>query len=181
MLVLFGKGASGKDTVLDKLCSSYSFRKIITYTTRPPRKGEKDGVTYHFITKEEFEEKIRGDFFAEYATYTVADGSVWYYGSSIEDIEDASEKDAIILTPNGVRNIKNKIKNLNCKIIYVYANEDTIRKRMAKRKDKEENARRIEHDRADFKGVEELADRIFYNNNGQDIDELCEKIAKYCD
>lgn len=49
----------------------------ISFTTRPPRPGEKNGVDYFFISRSEFEEKIRQDQWAEWAK--VHDH---YYGTS---------------------------------------------------------------------------------------------------
>ncbi len=40
MIILLGKTASGKDTILNRLAENYSYKKLITYTTRPMRKGE---------------------------------------------------------------------------------------------------------------------------------------------
>ena len=61
------------------------YSRIVRYTTRPIRKGEKQGVTYHFITKEEFNQKIEEGFFAEYQSYNTEFG-IWYYGTSFEDL-----------------------------------------------------------------------------------------------
>ncbi len=48
-----------------------------SHTTRSPRPGEKNGVDYHFVTKEKFEEMIKNDEFIEYEkNYTN------YYGTS---------------------------------------------------------------------------------------------------
>ena len=51
--VLIGKSATGKDTLYRKLLEDarIDFRPIITYTTRPIRKGEQNGVEYFFRTK----------------------------------------------------------------------------------------------------------------------------------
>ena len=40
MIVIIGKTASGKDLIVKKLCNDYGYNKIVTYTTRPMRKGE---------------------------------------------------------------------------------------------------------------------------------------------
>ena len=50
MLILIGKTASGKDTILNQLVKKHGYKKIVTYTSRPMRKGEKQDVTYHFIS-----------------------------------------------------------------------------------------------------------------------------------
>ena len=59
ILVICGKTASGKNLVRDILVEKYNYNPIITYTSRPPRKGEKQDITYHFISTDEFIEKIK--------------------------------------------------------------------------------------------------------------------------
>lgn len=176
MIVIIGKTASGKDTLLNLLVSKYKFKKCITYTTRPKRFGEKQGKTYHFISDEEFKNKIENGFFAEWKAYNTEFGK-WYYGSSVEDLENADDNTVIILTPDGYRDVMGKLKN-KPKSIYIYANNTTIRERLVRRGDNQEEAkRRLEHDNADFKGVENEVDKIFYNNLDTNIYWLAEKIV----
>ena len=59
---------SGKTTLVRKLIASFSdLRFSVSYTTRAPRGGERDGVDYHFVTRGEFQEKIRSEEFLEWA------------------------------------------------------------------------------------------------------------------
>lgn len=176
--VLVGKTCSGKTTIANELINSYKFKRIITYTTRPVRKGEKDGTDYHFISLEEFNKKVKEGFFAEWKSYSTIDG-VWFYGTALEDLENADENTIVILTPNGYRDIKNKLKN-KFKCIYVYANNHTIEKRLIMRGDnKDEAKRRLEHDNEDFKDFEYEADKIFYNNYETDINTVIERVLNF--
>ena len=175
--ILLGRTASGKDTIVSKLIKS-GCKRIVTYTSRPMRKKEKNGETYHFVTKEEFEALIQSGFFAEWRSYDTVDG-VWYYGSSI-DSYDTDEDRIIILNPDGFSKIKNILEPEKVKSIYVYSNIGTIRNRLKKRGDKKEEAeRRIEHDLIDFKGLENEVDKIVYNNEDNDIDDVVQKILSY--
>ena len=179
MLILMGKTASGKNLVRDQLVEKYHFSPIITYTTRPMRKDEKQDVTYHFISTDEFLEKINDGFFAEWKDYVTNDG-LWYYGTALEDIENADNKSVIILTPQGYRDIKEKLPDKNIACIYLYENIDTMRKRLSKRgDDPKEVERRIKSDLEDFKNFESEADKIVYNNDGTDIDEVIKKILDF--
>lgn len=178
MLCLVGKTASGKDLIIKELTSKHDFKKMVTYSTRPKRKGEKDGVTYHYISEEDFLKKIDEGFFAEWKSYDTEFGK-WYYGSAIEDYEKADDKTVIILTPDGYRDIVEKLSNRPT-AIYIYANNATIKKRLLKRgDDKNEAQRRLEHDNEDFKGIENEVDRIVYNNDGTDINEVVDKILEF--
>lgn len=177
MVIIMGKTSSGKDTVVNELISKHGFRKCVTYTTRPMRDGEKQGITYHFITEDDFKQKIREDFFAEYKSYDTEFG-IWYYGVALEDVENADDKTVIILTPDGYSVIK-KVKN-KPKSIYIYANNSTIKERLINRGDDPKEAqRRLEHDNIDFKGVETEVDKIVYNNKGSNINDVVNKILKY--
>lgn len=179
ILIICGKTASGKDKTVDELVLKHGFKKVITYCTRPMRKGEKQDVTYHYISEEEFRQKIEDGFFAEWKSYDTEFGT-WYYGSALEDLENADDKSVIILTPEGYRDVKRNLPNKNITAIYIYANNATIKIRLMKRKDNEKEAdRRLEQDNEDFKGVENEVDKIVYNNYDTDIDDVVNKILEY--
>ena len=175
ILVICGKTASGKNLVRDILVEKYNYNPIITYTSRPPRKGEKQDITYHFISDEEFKRKIDEGFFAEWKSYVTNDG-LWYYGSALEDCVNATDNDVIILTPDGVRDLKKN--GVNAIVIYLYSNLNTIKHRLKFRGDDlKEVERRISSDIKDFKNAEMLADRIAYNNLNDNIDSVVENIV----
>lgn len=178
IIILIGKTASGKDKIVNELISKYGFKKVITYTTRPMRKGEKPDITYHFITEEDFKQKINKGFFAEYKTYDTEFG-VWYYGTAFDDLKKADDKTVIIITPNGYKDIIGKLENKPLSI-YIYANNTTIKKRMLQRGDnKNEAQRRLIHDNKYFKGIESEVDKIIYNNDGANIHNVVDKILKF--
>ena len=178
ILVICGKTASGKDTVVKELVEKHGFHKIPTYTTRPKRKGEKDGITYYFISEEDFKQKVKDRFFTEWKVYNTKFGD-WYYGSALEDLKNADDKSVIILTPQGFRDIEYNIRNQEIIPIYLYANNETIKKRLLKRGDNPDEAeRRILHDNEDFKGFEKEVNRIVYNNYDDNIDIVINKILQ---
>lgn len=177
MLVILGKTASGKDAIVNELVNKYGYKKTITYTTRPIRKGEILDVTYHYISEQEFLEKVHEGFFAEYKAYKTEEG-IWYYGSSLHDYANADEKTVIILTPIGLKDVL-KLK-IDFSSIYVYSNQTTIKHRLAKRGDKKEEAeRRLRQDNLDFRGVEHFIDKIIYNNETDTLENVVLKILKF--
>lgn len=176
MICVIGKTCCGKDTVVNKLVDLHGYKKLTTYTSRPMRDGEKQDVTYHFIDKSKFRRLIEQDFFAEWKKYETVEGT-WYYGTALKDLEEADDNTVIILTPDGYRDVIDKLST-KPKSIYLYANNTTIKERLiARGDDKNEAERRLEHDNADFKGIENEVDKIFYNNKGTDIDEVINKIT----
>lgn len=176
LIVLIGKTASGKTSIRKKL----GWHEIVTYTSRPIRKKEQQGVDYHFISLEEFEQKKKEGFFMEYKCYHTTQGD-WYYGSPINEIEKSEENNSvIILTPDGYRDFKSICPEIPHKSFYIYANLKTIKERLLKRGDsKEEADRRITHDNEDFKGIENEVDKIIYNNNDNDLGKVVERILQF--
>jgi guanylate kinase len=59
LFVISAPSGSGKTTLVSKLLAAFSdLRFSVSFTTRKPRGAEQDGVDYHFVTREEFQEKI---------------------------------------------------------------------------------------------------------------------------
>lgn len=102
MLLLCGKSCTGKSTIQKELVEM-GMTAIVTYTTRPKRENEVEGVAYHFISNEDFLEKEQQGFFAESTSYNVATGETWYYGSALEDFADNK---VIIVNPYSLRQIR---------------------------------------------------------------------------
>lgn len=77
---LMGKSSSGKDTLYRKLTQEnpYNLKSIISYTTRPIRQGEKDGVEYNFVGLDAFERFKEKGKIIEYRAYETVHGT-WYY------------------------------------------------------------------------------------------------------
>lgn len=177
MYVLTGRSCAGKNAVAEELIKR-GHRRCITYTTRPMRNGEENGVDYHFVTDEKFAELKEENFFAEYISYNTVNG-IWWYGTAANEFEDDDDKKFIILTPEGVRQVE-LVTGSRPKTIYIFANRKTIKERLKNRGDDPNEAlRRIEQDEQDFKGFEMVADKIFYNNLDSNIDEIADKIETY--
>lgn len=178
MIILMGKSCSGKDRISKELVQNHGYKNIVRYTTRPIRKNEKQDITYHYISEEDFKQKIGDGFFAEWKAYNTEFG-IWYYGTAREDLNNADEKSMIILPPDRYKEVKENLHN-KFTVIYIYANNATIKNRSMKRGDeKNESQRRLERDNEDFKCVENLADRIVYNNEETDINDVVNKILKF--
>ncbi len=103
-IVLQGPSGSGKSTIIDSLVERHpELRMTISSTTRPQRPGEIDGVHYHFISRELFEEQIDAGLFAEYAEYG---GD--YYGTHRSEVEPGLAGGRVLIGDvdiNGVRQL----------------------------------------------------------------------------
>ncbi len=86
LFIVSAPSGAGKSSLINSLLTRFNFddklRLSVSHTTRAPRPGETDHVSYHFITNEEFEKLIERNAFYEYAH--VFDH---YYGTSREIVE----------------------------------------------------------------------------------------------
>jgi guanylate kinase len=176
VLVISGKSATGKDQIVKELCEM-GFSRITTFTTRPKRKGEIDGVDYHFLNVKDFLKKYTEGFFIEIKYYTTADG-IWYYGSSLDSVENSTDNDVIILTPSGVNKLINK--NVTHTSFLLNVSDDEIKKRQLHRGDNNTEAeRRFKADMLDFSFVGHLYKFVIDNENKTANEAAIEIIEKY--
>lgn len=105
IFVISGPSGCGKGTIVNLLSEKYSNAGVsVSATTRAPREGEAEGVSYYFITKEQFEEKIEKGEVLEYNFYN---GN--YYGtlkSEAERILDEGKDLILEIDVNGGRQIR---------------------------------------------------------------------------
>ncbi len=67
MVVLSGPSGCGKSSIARRLLEDPAFRFSVSATTRLPRPGEVDGREYHFLSRDEFRERVRRGEFIESA------------------------------------------------------------------------------------------------------------------
>ena len=93
LIVLSGFSGVGKNTVISQvLAQRPEIHFSVSFTTRAPRTGEVNGKDYNFVTREEFQARIRRGEFLEYAEYN---GN--YYGTSMKVIRDKLEQGVDVL------------------------------------------------------------------------------------
>ena len=173
MLCICGGSGVGKDTILKVLINKYGYKRLVTYTTRPLREGEVDGVDYHFVDKKTFDALCAGDFFAETTSYKVANDEIWEYGTARKDIKDDR---VVILNPSGLKELK-KDKTLDIIAFRLFASYGEIWNRLRERgDDSEEAARRIESDEKDFADISDFVDFAIRTDGRYSIDEIADII-----
>ena len=94
LIVLSGPSGVGKSTVISELLSERKdIHFSVSFTTRAPRAGEENGVSYHFVDRAEFERMIANHELLEYAEYVNN-----YYGTSLKAIQVS--EDTVQSEPN---------------------------------------------------------------------------------
>ncbi len=104
LIVVSAPSGCGKGTILAEVLKDDNYYYSVSATTRAPREGEQDGVNYHYLTRERFEELINSGSMLEYAEYC---GN--YYGTPLTyiDKELAAGKDVILeIEVKGAMNVR---------------------------------------------------------------------------
>lgn len=97
IIALFGKSASGKDSIQKWIVSNFpKINGIVTCTTRPPREGEKDGINYFYLSDEDFAKKVLDGSMLEATSFRG-----WFYGTSIDQL-DPDKINVGVFNPTGI-------------------------------------------------------------------------------
>jgi guanylate kinase len=92
LIVLSGPSGVGKGTIVNNLLQKGGYSLSVSCTTRAPREGERDGVSYFFISREEFLDRIKKGGFLEYSNHFEN-----YYGTPRAFVEKQLETHDVIL------------------------------------------------------------------------------------
>ena len=150
-IILVGKAASGKDH-LRKRFENRGFKYAVSYTTRPPRPGEINGVDYLFISEEKFVDMIEKGEWYEWVSF-----NGWKYGTSRKQFD---EDDLFIMTPGGIAHIKEDDRRKSF-IIYLDVSQERRKARLEQRIMPGDSVeRRIIADEEDFKDFNNYDIRI---------------------
>lgn len=93
LIVISAPSGAGKTTLCRGLTQRFpALKESVSYTTRPPRPGEVDGVDYHFVSLDRFRQMVAEDAFIEWAE---VHGNL--YGTALATIEEALRSGVDIL------------------------------------------------------------------------------------
>lgn len=165
MLVVSGPAGSGKGTVNGMLMKRDDFAFSVSATTRAPRPGEKDGVNYHYITREEFLRRIASGDMLEHTEYC---GN--FYGTPLKEAKEvlASGKNLILeIEVEGARNVKEKYPDAVLVLLLPpsYA-EQEARLRGRATETEEKILERLERAKEEV-ALADCYDYVVYNLNGK--------------
>ncbi len=133
LIIISGTTCAGKGTIIGKLLEENEDLVLsISYTSRPIRPKEVDGIDYYFVTRDEFERKIKNDDFLEYACVRYGE----YFGTPKKEVIDIlnSGKDVILeIDVQGAEIIKQKFPNTL--LIFILApSMEEVKRRIINRK-----------------------------------------------
>ena len=180
IIVLLGASGSGKSTLEHELATHHGFEKIISYTTRQPRESEENGKDYYFVDNDTFNEILDRGLFAEHDEYS----QNRLYGTLKSDYVEGNK--VVVLTPNGLRQLKKKCPNEDIFTVLVESSLGTRIKRYIDRcdvnkfnfDDAGEIFERINRDFGMFLGLDKEVDLVVHNDEGTDIKNFVKTIME---
>lgn len=173
IIALIGEAGSGKDTIMQgilKRCPT-QFHEIISCTTRPIREGEKNGVNYHFLTPNDFTDKVTNNEMLEYTIF-----NNWFYGTSY----DSLQPDTInigVFNPAGIRSLY-QFDDIDLTVYRIICSDKTRMLRQLNREEHpnvDEIVRRYKTDQEDFSTLNFCYTEI-KNENEEDMESAIESI-----
>ncbi len=171
MLILCGASASGKTVTALNLQKRYGLVKAITTTTRALREGERDGVDYFFISKEEFEKRLKDGKFVESSLYN---GN--YYGCGKDQVDDNK---VIVLDPNGLHAFQ-ALNDPHVITVLLLCNSKKREERMVGRGDKKEKIEeRLKNDQFDFALDKVSGVHLIVHTDNKNIDQVADEIYSF--
>ena len=165
ILALFGKSASGKDTIQKWITDNFPYitNKIVSCTTRPPRSGEQDGINYFFLSDEEFAKKVLDGSMLEATSFRE-----WFYGTALDQL-DPEKINIGVFNISGIECLLTDTR-LDIEPVWIHASDKTRLMRSLQREDKpdcNEICRRFQTDKRDF---DEMDDFEYFGWINEDID-----------
>lgn len=115
LIVISAPSGAGKGTIISKIIeNNKNIWVSISATSRKPRKGEIEGVNYYYLEREDFEQKIKDDYFLEYAEYA---GN--YYGTPKGKIIEKLESGIDVILEIEIQGAK-KIKEILPEALFIF-------------------------------------------------------------
>ena len=172
LIILTGPSGVGKGTVVKEILDKdKNICLSVSATTRSPRKGEKEGENYYFLSEENFKEMINENLFLEWAKFA---GN--YYGTPLSFVKDKIEDGFIVLLEievEGAKQIKDKFPDSLSIFILPPSKEELERRIRNRGTEKEESInRRLSRSNYEIASSNEFDFKV----TNRDVDETAERI-----
>lgn len=186
IIILLGASATGKDTIAKHICKKYSIPIAVSYTTRPMRSNETQGVEYYFVSDDEMHEKFKNGEIIEHTSYYIQSEDVSYTYANVTSEFEKGDYILTILNPHGLYQFKQSLYKDN--LVSIMLNCDD-RVRLVRSLNRDENVNvnevldRFRRDELDFIERRPKIDYEIDTNKPleevfNDIDKIIEKILK---
>jgi guanylate kinase len=174
VLVITGPSGVGKGTLIRLLLARFPQMALsVSATTREPRPGEEDGVDYHFLSPEEFQQRIDDDDFLEWAEYA---GN--RYGTLRSELERDAHPLVLEIEVQGARQVRARVRDA-VTVFIEPPSEEALRTRLVGRgsDSPEQVERRLETAWGELAARDEFDHVIVNDDLDAAVEELSELVA----
>lgn len=192
LFCVMGKSASGKDTIFKRLIQNemLDLKTVVSYTTRPMREGEQNGVEYYFVTGQELYELKKAGKVIECRDYHTVHGIWSYFTVDDGQIDFLKDQDAIIIgTLESYEQIRIFFGKENVVPIYINVEDGERLTRALNREKQQEHPKYLELCRRFLADSEDFSDeklkvceieRIYENKDMEAcLKEICRDILEF--
>ncbi len=174
LIIITGPSGVGKGTIVKEILDKEkNIWLSISATTREPRRGEKEGENYYFLSDEKFKNMINKKLFLEWAQFA---GN--YYGTPLSSVNEKIEKGFIVLLEievEGAKQIKDKFPEA-LSIFLLPPNKEELEKRIRNRGTEKEEAIKKRLSRAKYEIS--FSGKFDFALTNYNVNETVEKIIK---
>ena len=180
LIVFSAPSGTGKSTiaklVLERL---HNIRFSVSATTRQKRSGEQEGINYYFLTKEDFEEKIRQGGFVEHEFFF---GN--HYGTLLgktREVIDSGTNMLLYLDVKGALNLKRIFPDNSLLLFLKPPSIEVLQQRLKGRESEDEESMRVRLERArlELEYADRFDELIVNDNLGKTVEAVTELISKF--
>jgi len=178
VVVIAGPSGSGETTFTRELTLAYpNFVRAVTATTRPPRTGEKEGVDYYFLSKEEFFEEVQNGNIPEHTYVKSRDA---HYGTYLKDLEGKLAKGKTVIVNTDKTGALFYKRKYNATTIFIKPKSlDVLKERIIRR---DSNISEREVDLRILQAMQEIVDAtgqydyVVFNTDGEFADTIIDVV-----
>ncbi|MGO9248540.1 MAG: guanylate kinase [Solirubrobacteraceae bacterium] len=184
VFVITGPSGVGKGTLIrglmERLGGRAQLELSVSATTRAPRPGERDGVEYHFLTRDEFDRRVGAGEFVEHADY--AGRSYGTLRSELEDRVRAGVPVVLEIEVQGARQVRESVPNA-VQVFIAPPSLDALRTRLIGRgtDDPEEVERRLRVAEQELTAQPEFAHVVVNDRLEDALERLAEIVSAELD
>lgn len=130
LFCIVGPTGAGKDELTKQLCASLNLKAVTSYTNRPMREDETEGIEHYFRNRSQMKKILEDEEVVAYTKIEDPNSGVegYEYCTTKQELE---QSDVYCIDPNGIQYLKSKVTDVNLVVIYIATKYEIRRQRVA--------------------------------------------------
>lgn len=129
LFCIVGTTGAGKDSLIKSLCQRLNLYSVVSYTTRPMRSNETNGVEHYFVSEDEMARIINEEKVVAYTKIEDSSSGMkgFEYCTTQQELDNS---DVYCIDPNGIQYLKTKVPSVEVVSIYIATKYETRKNRV---------------------------------------------------